>query len=414
MLVSILRYLKGYLKIRIIGYSPERFINLCSHHRIYLWGLSPSSHAYEMYISVKGFRRLKPIIRKTKTKVVIMDKYGLPFFLHKYRKRKLFFIGAFLCICSVYIMSLFIWNIHIEGNYTRTDENILEFLETEQIKHGMPKSKVDCSRIVKDIRKEFDDIIWVSASIKGTRLFIQVKENSDTILETQETSAEHNDIVADKDGTIVKIITRNGVPQVHEGDNVKAGDILVSGRVEVLNDSKEVTGYQYQTSDADILAQTTASYSDEMPLTYTQKEYSGIEKQYYYLKFGNYVWSLGNLKNRYEEADRTTKEKQLKIGEHFYLPVSYGKTTVRQYISEELPYSDKAIQEKLTEKLNQYCIELEKQGIQIKENNVQIIKTKDCVKAQGTLTLIEPIGKAQKTEIVELPTKENDDRIDNE
>ena len=31
----------------------------------------------------------------------------------------------------------------------------------------MPKSDVDCARIVKDIRKEYDDIIWVSASIKA-------------------------------------------------------------------------------------------------------------------------------------------------------------------------------------------------------------------------------------------------------
>ena len=55
MLLSIIRYIKGYLRIKIIGYSPERFLNLCRHHHIYLWGLTPRMHDYEMFISISGF-----------------------------------------------------------------------------------------------------------------------------------------------------------------------------------------------------------------------------------------------------------------------------------------------------------------------------------------------------------------------
>lgn len=29
MIQSLFRYLKGYVKIRITGYSPERFLNMC-------------------------------------------------------------------------------------------------------------------------------------------------------------------------------------------------------------------------------------------------------------------------------------------------------------------------------------------------------------------------------------------------
>ena len=29
-----MRYLRGYVKIQIQGYSPERFLNLCSYHHI--------------------------------------------------------------------------------------------------------------------------------------------------------------------------------------------------------------------------------------------------------------------------------------------------------------------------------------------------------------------------------------------
>ena len=47
----------------------------------------------------------------------------------------------------------------------------------------MRKSKIQCARIVKDLRKHFDDIIWASASVEGTRLIIRVKEKENELME---------------------------------------------------------------------------------------------------------------------------------------------------------------------------------------------------------------------------------------
>ena len=148
MLLKIIRYVKGYIRIRITGYSTERFLNACSHRGIILWGLRPEGRAYEMNISIPGFRKLKPIIRKTGTKVSIVERFGLPFFLHKYRKRKLFFAGALLSLALVFLLSRYIWNIDIQGNLSYTDETLLRFLESTQVTNGMPVSEVDCARIV--------------------------------------------------------------------------------------------------------------------------------------------------------------------------------------------------------------------------------------------------------------------------
>ena len=79
----ILRFLRGYVKIRIKGYSPERFLNLCSHHQIDIWGLQPCKNSYEMYVKLKDFRKIRPIVRKTRTKVILVERFGMPFFNHK-------------------------------------------------------------------------------------------------------------------------------------------------------------------------------------------------------------------------------------------------------------------------------------------------------------------------------------------
>ena len=86
MIQRVLQYIRGYLRIRITVYSTERFLNLCSNKQIYLWGLEHKNHGYEMCISIKEFRKLKPILKKTGTKVSIVERFGLPFFLHRYRK----------------------------------------------------------------------------------------------------------------------------------------------------------------------------------------------------------------------------------------------------------------------------------------------------------------------------------------
>ena len=421
MLLKIIRYVKGYIRIRITGYSTERFLNACSHRGIILWGLEPKGRAYEMNISIPGFRKLKPIIRKTGTKVSIVERFGLPFFLHKYRKRKMFFAGALLFAALIFLMSRYIWNIDIKGNLTYTDETLLKFLKTREVENGMRVSEVDCARIVKDIRKEYDDIIWVSASIQGTHLIIQVKENEDTIPAMDEAAENPDqekptDIVADRDCVITRIVPRNGIPMVSEGAEVKTGDVLVSGQVPVMDDAGTVIAYQYHESDADIQGRTVIEYQDEMDLGYEEKEYYydkkthlPLEKNEYFLKLGRYTLEFGNIRNQYRAWEMYGYEKQLCIAENFYLPISYGKKTARPYESGEIKYSKKELQQRLSRKFQQYCKDLEKKGVEIIENDVKIYTGSQKAEAKGRLTVQMPIGRQAESRLLEIPVTEEQD-----
>ncbi len=406
MIRSLFRWLRGYVRIRVEGYSPERFLNLCCFHQILIWGLSPVGNAYEMYMSVSGFRKIRPFARKTRTRAVITGRYGFPFFMQRYRKRKLLFAGIFLCVILLKAYSLFIWDIHFEGNERWPDETLTEFLAANDVSPFMLKSRVDCSGIVKAIRKEYNDIVWVSASIDGSRLKIQIKENEDTF--TEETAKDDTpvDLIASADGVITKLVTRSGVPQVHEGDTVKAGDLLVSGRIDVLDDSGEVVGYQYQHSDADIYADTEMEYSDTMPLTYQAKIYDGKRRYRFYVKLSDRKISVGTVKNSYEHSDLTTWERQIKLGENFYLPFSFGYESAASYSFEEKSYTEEEIQRELTRRFEKFCKELEEKDIQILENSVKIHIDSDSADASGTLYLNQRITEETDTEILTIERKE--------
>ncbi len=391
MLISLFRYIQGYLKIRVTGYSPERFLNLCKNKKIDVWGLEAGHNAYDMYIKVSGFRKLKPILRKTQTKVSILERFGLPFFFHQYRKRKLFFIGIFSCLIIIYSMTFFIWNIDLEGNQMITDDVLIEYLESEHIYHGMAKRDVDCEQIVKDIRKTFDEIIWVSASLDGTRLFIHVKENADTFVKNEEEKIA-SDIISDKTGTVVEMITRNGVPQVAVGSTVAQGDLLVAGTIDVLNDAKEVVSHNYVMADADITLQTTVTYEDFVEKVYEQKIYTDKKRTLSYLKFGKRKLQFGFQKNKFENKDQKVEESQLRMGENFYLPIYVGYKKIYEYKLESSEYTKEEMDTLLKKNFERYCEELEESGSKILEKNFEISHEEKGAKGIATLTLLETAG----------------------
>lgn len=144
---------------------------------------------------------------------------------------------AFLIDCY----SQFLWDIHFQGNKRWTDTTLTTFLKEEGIYPGMQKKNVDCQGIVKALRKEYNDIVWASASLDGSRLKIQIKENEDAlpIISSTQTDKSNKtdslpaDLIASTDGIITNLITRTGIPQVHIGDSVTKGTLLVSGRIDI-------------------------------------------------------------------------------------------------------------------------------------------------------------------------------------
>ena len=89
----LLNLLLGYVRIEIEGYYVERFINICTNKKILIWNLKREK-GVKLYlnIGINDFKRLSSIAKKTKCKIKILKKRGIPFFLSRYKKRKIFAI----------------------------------------------------------------------------------------------------------------------------------------------------------------------------------------------------------------------------------------------------------------------------------------------------------------------------------
>ena len=273
-MIEFLKYIRGYLRIRVSGFSPERFMNLCSNKGILLWKIVREGDVYYMNINLKGFRALRPIVRKTGTRVAILERYGLPFFLPKLLKRKVFVGGLLFAIAFWMWSSLFIWDIELSGNYRITDDMFQSFLKENDVIVGMKKGELDIETLEKEIRRSFPEITWASARVSGTKRLIDIKENDAPIIKEQEEKQAGSNLVSPYAGTVVSMIVRSGVPMVSVGDMIEAGAVLVEGRVPVYNDDATVREYIYVDADADIILEHTREFSDRLSFDYIKKEYT--------------------------------------------------------------------------------------------------------------------------------------------
>ncbi|MDD2958280.1 MAG: sporulation protein YqfD [Lachnospiraceae bacterium] len=399
---KVFSWFRGTVRILIKGGSCERFLNLCAFHRINLWNLHPEKEGYTAWVTLDGFRRIRPLIRKSGAHIRITGKSGLPFFLYQNRRRKMIFAAILTACFSIFFLSLFIWDIRIEGNRTLSDEKIMDYLQEEGIHQGIWKSSIDYKLLASNMRKNFDGITWVSVKLEGTRLLVDLQENTDLRIR-EEAVYNASDLVSDADGTIVRIITRAGTPLVEAGTEVKKGDILISGRIDLLDDSGSVYGYRYVPADGDIYIQTALSYQDKISLWHQEKEYTGREKTSLVLKFGSAALVLPGLwPEKYSLSDKTTCTMQLKMMENFYLPVYFQQTSIKEYDLTEKKYSKKEAEAVLNGNLNHFLEKIQEKGVQIFQNDVKIEKTDAVCTAKGTIIVIVKAGERADTEQIEL------------
>ncbi|MBE5864902.1 MAG: sporulation protein [Lachnospiraceae bacterium] len=399
-MLNLLKQTRGYLRIHVSGFSPERFMNLCSNRDILLWDIEQDADGYRMCVSLQSFYRLKAIVRKTRTKVVIIEKCGLPFLVPVMQKRRVFVGGLLLAIAFWYCSTWFVWDIEVDGNYRITTDQLERFLKSRSVRTGMRKDELDIGSLEKEIRKNFTLVTWTSAKLDGTKLLISIKENDAPILseEDLQKTVTGTDLVTEYGGKIVSMVVRSGVPKAAVGDEIEAGTMLVDGKVPVYNEDGTVREYILTDADADIMLEHIKEFKSTLPYEYVAKEYTGREKKQPYIRIGDNFEGKIPVEDPYLIYDRVMRQSQPLIFEKLDIPIFSGSYTYREYRNVEYEYSLEEAEKLLNEKLMVFLSTLEEKGVQIIEKNVKIDTSDNGWIVHGEFLVHEPVGKRVVTD----------------
>ena len=169
-------------------------------------------------------------------KVHILEKRGFPFFIRKYNKRFGIVLGLIIFFSFLQIMSGYIWIIDVVGNETVKESEIISHCEEIGIKQGIRKSKISPKADAQELLLKNDKLAWGSLNIEGCRLTVNVTE----ITEKDADNSIATNLVATADGIVKHIDVKSGNCLVKVGDVVKKGDVLVSGIIENMSETKFV------------------------------------------------------------------------------------------------------------------------------------------------------------------------------
>jgi similar to stage IV sporulation protein len=319
MLLWIISFLRGYLIIEARGFFIERFINLCIRQKVYLWDITKDgSSCAHIKISIKGFKRIRHAAFKSKTRVRIIKRCGLPLILNRYRRRKAFFLGAFIFIAVIITLTSFVWAIEITGLEKIEEKELRNQLGTCGVGIGVVKYGHSPSDIKNKMLMINPDLSWIWVDIRGTKAYVDVKERYEKPQIVPED--EPCNIVALRDGVIHDYIVRTGQPVVKIGDVVQKGQLLISGAVD-----SSVLGARLFHSDAEVYAATWYEKTGSFPLYEDEVSKTGKVHKRHTVKLGEFsVRFFKNGEIPYKTYEKEVFEKQLKLWGDVYLPVTYS------------------------------------------------------------------------------------------
>lgn len=316
MFLSLWHYLKGYVIVEVSGFNVEKFLNFATYHGLILWDIQRNAQKVIFSTSIKDFKSMKIEARKTRSRLKIIDKKGLPFIAYRYKRRRWFMIGIGLFVVMLWSLSSFVWLIEVEGNERINSLDVLQTLETNGYATGKWKGSMNLRQAETILLKQYPDIIWVGIDYEGTRMVVRVAES---ILppEMSPISQSTQSLISKRDALITYIAVEKGKPIVKAGDIVKKGDILVAGEMPL---GEEDPSLYYTAAKATIRGKTIYTVQQDISLQQVKKAYNNETSKKYTFKFFDTRLPLFSQKALTGEFDQLLTLHQLRITKLFPLP----------------------------------------------------------------------------------------------
>jgi len=373
---GIINCIKGSFTLKSEGRFPERVLNIASTSGIYIYNVKRESPTALIFcVSKKGCDKLLNCSIEG-LELSVVDGYGMPVFMHKYKKRVLLILLPFIFAVTAIVLSLFIWRVELSGGNKALQKEVEAVISQNGVRIGALKHKADQYDIKRKAILQIDDLSWLWVDIKGTTAYVKIKER--TKKPDMNEIHEPADVIALHSGVIEKMQVYCGQPLFSEGMTVEKGQTLVTG---VLRSENENIPTYYHHACADITLRLTEKKRVVIPKKTLKKISTGEKKSVFTVKFkkNNIKFSL-NSGISYSEYDKIEKTAKLP-----FLPVQFSRIEYHEVeVFEEA--TDTALL--LNKRRQSFMKELSKKDMQIEsmsedvtedENSLFVTFNAECI-----------------------------------
>ncbi len=314
----------GYLKLEVYGADLNRFLNLCASENILFWGHHRIAvDRMTLFIPVRAFYHLPSIARRSFCRVHILKRFGLPFFLQKFKPRTALLLSVFFFLICTWVSSFFLWEIDITGTSPIPHEQIRQILAQHGVTNGAYTKSIDIDRIRNQILLELPDLIYLNINLRGSHAEVVVRERTrpPEIINEQGFA----NIVATHGGIIERVVVYEGTPEVKKGDLVTPGQILANGYMTGRSGVTVPTRAR-----ADVYARTWEQHRFIFPLSVLERYETDENRTRYTLIFGKRrikIFEKGSI--AHSECDKIIKTSRLVLPGGIALPIALEQETAK-------------------------------------------------------------------------------------
>ena len=376
LLGRLLNWLRGYVRIAAEGLFPERFINLCTRRGIALWNVRRQSRTrIDADMRLSSFRALRGFGKKTRCRVHLLKKTGLPFFLHRHRRRKPLVLGLALFVVLLYSMTMHVWVVEITGAETVPAEDISAHAEQAGLTVGMLKSRVDADHVKNYVMSAMPELAWVGVTTKGTVVTVDVRERAKT--PDAFPKDQPCNIIAGASGVVETLDVMEGYPAVARGDVVYKGQLLVSGAAD-----SAVAGIRFFHADADIRARTWHEESVELPAYEVREELTGREVSKNQLTFFGFALNL-YFKDEisFENFDTMRYTNNISVGKNNVIPIGLVRTVYREKNVTKTELTPEQAAQKLMAEMDEKYKDTEIVDKKVRTEGNKLTVTYECIES---------------------------------
>lgn len=324
-ILSIINFFKGYVKIKISGRHTERFINICAKKNIYIWNIKRKSQSeLEAYVSSEAFKLLGDVSVSADVEVTELMRGGFSVIAKKMMGRSGIIVGFIIVALLFFWMSSRVWYIEIAPSNI-SEEVLREQLKQSGLDIGVKIADLDTRKLQAQMMNLNQDIEWIWTEKNGTKIFVDLRERVKRPA-TIDINQPCN-LVATHAGKVTFAMITEGRAMVTVGQTVSEGQLLAGGMLK-----SAVVGARGVHSQGTVMADVFITKSGEYALSAEENIPTGKENKNYILKLGKREIQLPSLNKNFGQQVIMTETFPLKIGD-IYFPVSLIKNTAVETIT---------------------------------------------------------------------------------
>ena len=350
---KIINFFRGSVLYTVTGAFPERFLNLCAQNAVAFWGLEwLDDHTLRLCFARKDAKKVRTLAEKVMCQAKAARRAGVPFFLAKFRRRYAFLAGLALAVAAVCVLSRFILTIEVTGNRAVSTAVILSELNRQGVRVGAYGPSIDEKVVSQEALLRIPALSWMAVNLHGTRAEVIVREKVPKPDIVDRTVPSH--VVSAATGIITHMEVLEGQPLFQEGDTVLAGEILISGVIDVPEPqyADPDLGTRITHAMGNVWARTWRTLEARIPLEAQVKRYTGEEVTRYSLGILDRRLNFyGNSGISLDKYDKITSSHSLTLPGGRVMPLVLRVERYRGYATEPVALDAEAARTLLEERL---------------------------------------------------------------